>query len=134
MTSSGRLVMRRTVYLEQDGLLILLRPYQAELLRLAISKGEEGLDSRIGWEHLSEHSYPGQTKPTMSRASVIYSLEDMANVWGFLTSEERTGKGGRRPHYFIAKSIDQIWKDIAALVQKKMVEGSGLPASELFEV
>lgn len=131
---SSRKPMKQILNLEEEGLLALFKPYQAELLRFAISQGEDGVDSYSGWEHLRTHSYPGQTKPEMSRASVIYSLEDMKAMHDLFTTEERTGKGGRRPHYFIAKSVDQLWRDVAALVQKKLVKSSGLPASELFEV
>ena len=126
--------MRRILNMEEDGLLVLFKPYQAELLRLAISKGEDGVNNLDGWEHLKTHDYPGQTKPEMSKASVIYTLEDLKDVYGLLTSEERTGRGGKRPHYFIAKPVDQLWKEVAKLVQKKLVKASGLPASELFEV
>ena len=71
--------------LGKAGLETVLSPWQAELMRFVWARGEA--NSKDGWEHLQG------TEHGMSRASVIFFLNEMVDE-GFFVFREETGKGG----------------------------------------
>jgi predicted transcriptional regulator len=73
--------------------------YEIEALRLLWSRSGEYLSSREVWQSVG-------MKMTISRASIINSLNRMANS-GILAHKEITGKGGYRSLY--SANGDVVW-------------------------
>ena len=79
--------------LAKEGLLCVLKPYQAEVMRL-FWRTETPHDSRSVYNHLQTADVEG----AKSRASVIKFLNHMVDE-GFLDYEEKTTKGGHKRVY-----------------------------------
>jgi len=76
--------------LDEKGLLTVLKPHQAALMRIVWSEGD--VDSRTAYHRLQKTPY------AMSRATVINFLNEMVDE-GFLDYRETTGKGGHKRFY-----------------------------------
>jgi len=96
----------------KKGLRKTLNEYQELALRSVWETGENGAITKQVYDYVVERLSPGET---ISRASIIFFLKDMADE-GVLRFEEVTGKGGyRRVYYpsmdergykvFLAKSV-----------------------------
>jgi len=82
----------------KEGLGKTLREYQELALRCVWETGEEGAITKQVYDYVNEKLSPGKT---ISRASVIFFLKDLADE-GVLRFEEITGKGGHRRIYYPA--------------------------------
>ena len=98
--------------LEKKGLKTVLKPYQADIMRYIWEMGET--DSRHAHEHLQE------TDNGMSRASVIFFLNDMVDE-GFLTFREETGKGGYHRIWIPAPDV-KCERDFKETVARRILE------------
>jgi hypothetical protein len=78
----------------QRGLRMVLRDWQEEALRALWENPQQGCTSRDVWVRINQRLSPA----TISRAAIIYFLEDMASI-GVLNKTEITGKGGYRGVY-----------------------------------
>ncbi len=76
--------------LSEKGLRAILRDYQEEALRV-LWESKVPLTTKEVWEKVNAR----RSEP-ISRASIIFFLEDMMNA-GVLKGDDRTGKGG---HYY----------------------------------
>ena len=103
-----------------EGLRKTLTEYQELALRCVWEAGEDGAITKQAHDYVTERLSPGES---ISRASVIFFLRDMAEE-GVLRFEEVTGKGGHRRVYYpamdergfkvyIAKSVfESLMKDL----------------------
>jgi hypothetical protein len=102
--------------MKQEGLLTVLRPYQAVLMEHIwnLNKNERvGIISREAYQFLSG-------KPEkMSRASVINFLNDMVEE-GILGYEEKTGKGGYHRVYYPLMDRAGFQKYITEKINSKL--------------
>jgi predicted transcriptional regulator len=102
--------------MEQEGLLTLLRPYQAVLMEHIwnLNKNERvDIISREAYQFLSG-------KPEKkSRASVINFLNDMVEE-GILGYEEKTGKGGYHRIYYPLMDRAGFQKYITEKINSKL--------------
>lgn len=105
--------------LEQQGLLRVFKPWHAEAMRFLWGRETEAI-SRMIWEHLKASPYP------MSRASVIYFLDDMKDL-GFVDITEKTGKGGYHKVYravqgseaeFRQEVVDRLTEAVGAFLAR----------------
>jgi len=78
----------------QKGLRMVLKDWQEETLRSLWENPQQGRISREVWDKVNQRMSPA----TISRASIINFLEDMASM-GVLGKTEITGKGGYRGVY-----------------------------------
>ena len=78
----------------QKGLRMVLKDWQEEALRSLWENPQQGRISREVWDKVNQRMSPA----TISRASIINFLEDMASM-GVLGKTEITGKGGYRGVY-----------------------------------
>jgi len=78
----------------QKGLRMVLKDWQEETLRSLWENPQQGRISREVWDRVNQRMSPA----TISRASIINFLEDMASM-GVLEKAEITGKGGHRGVY-----------------------------------
>jgi len=104
--------MKEIVYdTSKTGFNAVLRDWQLKAMRV-VWGSSEGVNSR------TVHNKVNQVlkDETISRASVIFFLEDMREM-GVLRGEERTGKGGYHWVYFPALDEDGFKKFVA----KKMI-------------
>jgi len=89
--------------------------WQLKVLEYLWSIQPSGANSKEVWSHLQE------TMPEpMSRASVIYFLQDMAEK-GVLTEERKTGKGGYHGVYSHKYSEAEFKQYIAEYVIRKLL-------------
>lgn len=95
--------------LEGSGLGTVLSPWQAEVMRHVW--GVEETDSKGAWGHLQG------TEHGMSRASVIFFLNDMVDM-GFLGFREESGKGGYHRVYYPAPGVPDEGAFEAAVAER----------------
>lgn len=79
--------------LSQEGLLCVLKPYQAEIMRF-LWETKEPQDSRSVYDHLQTAGIEG----AKSRASIINAMNAMVEE-GFLDYTMKSGKGGFKRVY-----------------------------------
>jgi len=99
----------------KDGLGSLFKPYQAMLLEHI---WELNADETVRIGSGRAHEYLQGTSEKMSRASVIFFLNDMVDE-GVLGFDDRTGKGGHHRIYFPKMSREEF----AQHAVKQVVEG-----------
>jgi len=95
----------------QRGLRMVLKDWQEEALRVLWENPQQGCISRAVWDEVNQRMSPA----TISRASIINFLEDMASM-GVLNKTEITGKGGYRGVYSPKMDESEFKKFIAKTV------------------
>jgi len=105
----------------KDGLLTLFRPYQAALLEHIW-----GLNSQIRTGITSSQAYTflwqaGDEGLRKSRASVIFSLNDMVDE-GILEYEEESGKGGYHRVYYPKMNREEFAVQVKKTFTEKLNE------------
>ena len=103
---------------EGNGLESILKPYQAEAMKLLWEGGD--YSSRDVWQKVNE-----RMTTMISRASVINFLNAMVED-GVLDYVETTGKGGYRRIYTASKTEQKFWVWLIQVVNEKLKEASGL--------
>ena len=96
-----------TFDLAQEGLLCVLKPWQADVMRF-LWDTKEPQTSRDAYDHVQKSEVEG----AKSRASVINFLNTMVDE-GFLDYIEETGKGGYHRIYSLNElsETEQVFKD-----------------------
>ena len=105
----------------KDGLLTLFKPYQAAILEHLWGLNSEtrtGLTSSQAYTFLQE---TGDMELKKSRASVIFSLNDMVDD-GVLSYTKRSGKGGYHRVYFPKMNRDEFAKHVKKTITDKLAE------------
>jgi len=100
----------------KNGLLTLFKPYQAMMLEhiWELNKDERvGITSGKAYEHIQD------TPESKSRASVIFSLNDMVDD-GLLDYEEESGKGGYHRVYYPAMTREEFAKHVKKTIKEKL--------------
>jgi len=105
----------------KDGLLTLFKPYQVALLEHLWglnSQARTGLTSSQAYTFLWQTSDRELRK---SRASVIFSLNDMVDD-GILEYEEESGKGGYHRVYYPKMNREEFAKHVKKTITDKLNE------------
>ena len=105
----------------KEGLHTLMKPYQAALMEYIwkINETERtGIVSREAHQYLHD---TGDDELKMSRASVIFSLDDMVEE-GVLECELATGKGGHHRVYFPAMKPEAFGSYVTKSIMDKLQE------------
>lgn len=105
----------------QKGLLTLFKPYQVALLEHIwdINRADRtGLTSGQAHEFLQ---LTGDRELMMSRASVIFFLNDIVDE-GVLSYEERTGKGGHHRVYYPEMNREEFASYVTVTITNKLEE------------
>ena len=109
----------------KPGLHAVLRDWQLKAMRV-VWGSSEGVNSRTVHNKVNQ-VLKGET---ISRASVIFFLEDMREM-GVLRGEERTGKGGYHWVYFPALDEDGFKKFVAKKMIAALMESFPQEAKEV---
>jgi len=99
----------------EKGLPMFFKGWQLKVLEYLWGIQPSGANSREVWSHLQK----AMPEP-VSRASVIYFLQDMAER-GVLTQELKTGKGGHHGIYSHKYSEKEFKQYIAEYVIRKLL-------------
>jgi predicted transcriptional regulator len=92
----------------QQGLRMVLKEWEEEAMTVLWDNSQKGLISREVFNQVNKRLSPG----SISRASIIYFLDDMA-MMGVLSKSEIAGKGGHRGIYSSAMDESRSKKFIA---------------------
>ena len=107
--------------ISKEGLNTLMKPYQAALMG---NIWEINKENRTGIISREAHKYlhdTGDDELKMSRASVVFFLNDMVEK-GVLEYEEKTGKGGYHRVYFPAMNQKQFESYVTKAIMDKLKE------------
>lgn len=100
----------------KSGLFCVLRDYGAMLLERFLEMGSSyEMDSREAWIWLNREFARTEPERTISRASVINMMQDMAGD-GFLERREKSGKGGYRGVYRASLSRPEVEEKIVETI------------------
>ena len=102
----------------QKGLLTLFKPYQAALLEHIWKMNNS---SRTGITSGQAHKFLQDHPDKKSRASVIFSLNDMVDE-GVLSYEEESGKGGYHRVYYPNMDRKQFSEHVTKTITEKLHE------------
>ena len=105
----------------KEGLHTLMKPYQAAVIEYIwkINENERtGIVSREAHQYLHD---TGDDELKMSRASVLFFLDDMVEE-GVLEYESETGKGGHHRVYFPAMKPKQFETYVTKTIMDKLKE------------
>jgi len=105
----------------KDGLFTMFKPYQAALLEHVWGLNSEtktGITSSQAYTFLLE---TGDSELKKSRASVIFSLNDMVDD-GILEYEEESGKGGYHRVYYPKMDREEFGKHVKKTITDKLAE------------
>ncbi len=105
----------------KEGLHTLMKPYQAAMMEYIWKNNENertGIVSREAHQYLHD---TGDDELKKSRASVIYSLDDMVEE-GVLEYEMETGKGGHHRVYFPAMKPEAYKSYVNKAIMDKLKE------------
>ena len=105
----------------KDGLHTMFRPYQAALLEHIWGLNSE---TRTGLTSSQAYTFLWQTSDRelrKSRASVIFSLNDMVDN-GILEYEEESGKGGYHRVYYPKMDKEEFAKHVKKTITDKLAE------------
>lgn len=109
--------------MSQNGLALLFKDYQAEIMQLLWSKDytkDDPLSSRDVYLSINETMPRSRyNRDAISRASVINFLNRMVDE-GVLDYTEKTGKGGHRRLYSPAMTEPQLWAYVSSLTETKL--------------
>ena len=100
----------------KKSLLTLFKPYQALILEHIWKLNK---DQRVGVSSGQAYEYIQSTPEKKSRASVIFSLNDMVDD-GILDYEEKSGKGGYHRIYYPAMTREEFAKHVKKTIKEKL--------------
>ena len=110
-------INRRMIFdTSKNGLLTLFKPYQAMMLEHI---WELNKDERVGVTSGTAYKHIQDTPEKKSRASVIFSLNDMVDD-GILDYEEESGKGGYHRVYYPAMTREEFAKYVHKTIKEKL--------------
>ena len=104
--------------LGKDGLQTLFKPYKVLLIEHIWELNRKG---RVGINSGQAHRFLQGTPEKMSRASVIFFLNDMVDE-GILEYEERSGKGGYHRVYYPKMDREEFEVYVTELIKEKLKE------------
>jgi len=104
------------VDLTKTGLEMFFKPWQKPLIEKLLTENVE-MKSGESHEYVQSCGFP------ISRASVIFFLQDMEGE-GLLLSREEYGKGGKHGVYWGAKNIPEFLTEIRLRLDDKIMEYS----------
>ena len=105
----------------ENGLHTLFQPYQAALLEHIWDLNIEtrtGINSKLAYMFLQQ---TGDSELRKSRASVIFSLNDMIDD-GILEYEEESGKGGYHRVYYPNMNREEFAEHVKKTITDKLAE------------
>lgn len=105
----------------REGLEAIFRPYMARLLEHFWDLNRE---KRVGLGSGTAHKWLLEKPEKMSRASVIFFLNDMVAL-GIMEYEEKTGKGGYHRVYYPTMTEAEFWSWFESKVKQTLIEASG---------
>ena len=101
-----------------EGLNTLFKPYQSALLEHI---WELNGDGRVGINSGQAYRYLQTLPDRKSRASVIFSMNDMVDD-GILEYEEKSGKGGYHRVYYPKMNREEFAKHVKKTITEKLDE------------
>jgi len=114
------------VALGKEGLLVLFKPYGAEMLRelwrrKRVEQGrKKGASSKEMQDLLEDRDYE------ISRASVIQELNNFVAL-GIASYEKETGKGGHHRVYMAKLTEEEFWVWLARRTCETLINASNMP-------
>ena len=105
----------------KDGLLTMFKPYQAALLEHSWGLN---IETRTGITSSQAYTFLWQTDDRelrKSRASVIFSMNDMVDE-GILEYEEKSGKGGYHRVYYPKMNREEFAEHVKKTITDKLNE------------